>query len=58
MKKRVKKLTLSKETLKNLDVEKLDGILGGYTQTCPGQCQLSANICSNKETCATCVETQ
>jgi hypothetical protein len=58
MKKSLKKLTLSKETLMRLDREKLGEIVGGYIRdtSAEGGCVLSANICSNKETCATCVE--
>ena len=37
-----------------LDREKLGEIIGGYDNS--GGCVLSVNICSNKETCATCNE--
>jgi hypothetical protein len=56
MKKTVKKMSLSRETLGKLDPARLAQVKGGgYTDGC----QLSINICSNHETCSTCVpETQ
>ncbi|MFL6232976.1 MAG: class I lanthipeptide [Thermoanaerobaculia bacterium] len=56
MKKTVRKMSLSRETLGKLDPTHLKQVKGqGYTDGCV----LSINICSNHETCSTCVpETQ
>jgi hypothetical protein len=53
MKKSVKKMSLSKETLGKLDPKYLSQVEGGQINT--GGCVLSVNICSNHETCSTCV---
>jgi hypothetical protein len=57
MKKTVRKMSLSKETLGKLDPKYLSQVQGRQINT--GGCVLSINICSNHETCSTCVpETQ
>ena len=45
MKKRVKRLSLHKETLRSLTGEQLDGVEGGFvTQVCP--CTRTCETCS------------
>jgi hypothetical protein len=53
MKKSVKKMSLNKETLGELDPKYLSQIQGRQIGT--RGCVLSVNICSNHETCSTCV---
>ncbi len=52
MKKNVRKMTLTKETLGKLDPKYLSQVEGAQINT--GGCVLSVNICSNHETCSTC----
>jgi hypothetical protein len=59
MKKSVKKMSLSRETLGTLEERKLAMVKGQVGVGFSDGCQLSFNICSNHETCSTCVpETQ
>jgi hypothetical protein len=53
MKKRLKKLTLSKETLRSLEPTRLGDIAGGRTNTACNTCQISFCICSG-DTCDSC----
>jgi hypothetical protein len=53
MKKSVKKMSLSRETLGTLEERRLAMVKGqavGFSDSC----KLSVNICSNHETCSTC----
>jgi hypothetical protein len=56
MKKSVKKMSLSRETLGELDPKHLAQVQGRQINT--RGCVLSVNICSNHETCSTCVPEQ
>ena len=53
MKKTVRKMSLSKETLGKLDPKYLSQVQGRQIGT--GGCVLSINICSNHETCSSLV---
>jgi hypothetical protein len=46
MQKKMKAITLNRETLRNLDAGKLAGVAGGFSLP-PSQCGNSQNTCDN-----------
>ena len=58
MKRKVKVLTLTKETLRSLDLGNLSDVAGGVTATCPpctAACTLGTIRCSDCDTCYPCI---
>jgi hypothetical protein len=57
MKKKVKKLGLTRETLAHLDSEALGLVVGQGTYV-NGACQESILVCSEMHTCVSCAQTE